>query len=45
MTEAPNTMDTVLDVASEVNFYALEQFEDYPALLETIFGGSQRHPS
>lgn len=42
MTEAPNTMDTVLDVASEVNFYALEQFEDYPALLETIFGGSQR---
>jgi methyl-coenzyme M reductase alpha subunit len=42
MTEAPNTMDTVLDVASEVTFYALEQFEDYPALLETIFGGSQR---
>jgi methyl-coenzyme M reductase alpha subunit len=41
-TEAPNTMDTVLDVASEVNFYSLEQFEDYPALLETIFGGSQR---
>ena len=41
-TEGPNTMDTVLDVASEVNFYALEQFEDYPALLETIFGGSQR---
>lgn len=42
MAEAPNTMDTVLDVASEVTFYALEQFEDYPALLETIFGGSQR---
>jgi methyl-coenzyme M reductase alpha subunit len=42
MNEAPNTMDTVLDVASEVNFYSLEQFEDYPALLETIFGGSQR---
>jgi methyl-coenzyme M reductase alpha subunit len=42
MTEAPNTMDTVLDVGSEVTFYALEQFEDYPALLETIFGGSQR---
>lgn len=40
--EAPNNMDTVLDVASEVTFYALEQFEDYPALLETIFGGSQR---
>ena len=42
MTEAPNTMETVLDVGSEVTFYALEQFEDYPALLETIFGGSQR---
>ncbi|HMK54387.1 MAG TPA: coenzyme-B sulfoethylthiotransferase subunit alpha [Methanobacteriaceae archaeon] len=40
--EAPNNMDTVLDVGSEVTFYALEQFEEYPALLETIFGGSQR---
>ena len=42
MTEAPNTMETVLDVGSEVTFYALEQFEEYPALLETVFGGSQR---
>ncbi len=42
LTEAPNTMETVLDVGSEVTFYALEQFEEYPALLETIFGGSQR---
>ena len=42
MTEAPNNMETVLDVGSEVTFYALEQFEDYPALLETVFGGSQR---
>ncbi|MDP3065737.1 MAG: coenzyme-B sulfoethylthiotransferase subunit alpha [Methanobacteriaceae archaeon] len=41
-TGAPNTMDTVLDVASEVTFYSLEQFEEYPALLDTIFGGSQR---
>jgi methyl-coenzyme M reductase alpha subunit len=40
--EAPNTMETVLDVGSEVTFYALEQFEEYPALLETVFGGSQR---
>lgn len=40
--EAPNNMDTVLDVGSEVAFYALEQYEDYPALLETHFGGSQR---
>ena len=40
--EAPNTMDTVLDVGSEVTFYGLEQYEEYPALLETQFGGSQR---
>lgn len=39
---APNNMDTVLDVASEVTFYGLEQYEEYPALLETQFGGSQR---
>ena len=42
LTEAPNTMDTVLDVGSEVAFYSLEQYEEYPALLETHFGGSQR---
>ncbi|WP_461460899.1 coenzyme-B sulfoethylthiotransferase subunit alpha [Methanobrevibacter sp.] len=42
LTEAPNNMDTVLDVGSEVTFYALEQFEEFPALLETQFGGSQR---
>ena len=35
-------MDTVVDVGSEVSFYALEQYEEYPALLETHFGGSQR---
>ncbi|BAM70306.1 methyl coenzyme M reductase I alpha subunit [Methanothermobacter sp. CaT2] len=40
--EAPNTMDTVLDVATEVTFYGLEQYEEYPALLEDQFGGSQR---
>ena len=42
LTKAPNNMDTVLDVGSEVAFYALEQYEEYPALLETHFGGSQR---
>lgn len=42
ITEAPNTMDTVLDVASEVTFYGLEQYEEYPSLLEDQFGGSQR---
>ncbi|GAB4379373.1 coenzyme-B sulfoethylthiotransferase subunit alpha [Methanothermobacter thermautotrophicus] len=40
--EAPNTMDTVLEVATEVTFYGLEQYEEYPALLEDQFGGSQR---
>ncbi|MCC7559146.1 MULTISPECIES: coenzyme-B sulfoethylthiotransferase subunit alpha [Methanobacterium] len=40
--EAPNTMETVLDVASEVTFYGLEQYEEFPALLEDQFGGSQR---
>ena len=39
---APNNMDTVLDVGTEVAFYALDQYEEYPALLETHFGGSQR---
>ena len=42
LTQAPNNMDTVLDVGTEVAFYALEQYEEYPALLETHFGGSQR---
>ena len=27
-------MDTVLDVGSEVAFYALEQYEDYPVYLK-----------
>ncbi|NLM03303.1 MAG: coenzyme-B sulfoethylthiotransferase subunit alpha [Methanothermobacter wolfeii] len=40
--EAPNTLDTVLDIATEVTFYGLEQYEEYPALLEDQFGGSQR---
>lgn len=40
--EAPNNMETVLDVGTEVTSYALEQYEEYPALLETQFGGSQR---
>ncbi|BAP61906.1 coenzyme-B sulfoethylthiotransferase subunit alpha [Methanococcus maripaludis] len=36
------TMDVVEDVAGEVTLYALEQYNDYPALLEDHFGGSQR---
>jgi methyl-coenzyme M reductase alpha subunit len=30
------------NVASEVTFYGLEQYEEFPALLEDQFGGSQR---
>jgi len=40
--KAPATMDTVLDIATEVTLYALEQYEEYPTLLEDHFGGSQR---
>jgi len=36
------TMDVVEDVAGEVTLYALEQYDEYPALLEDHFGGSQR---
>ncbi|TDA25962.1 MAG: coenzyme-B sulfoethylthiotransferase subunit alpha [Archaeoglobi archaeon] len=40
--KAPRTMDTVLDVATEATLYGLEQYERFPALMETHFGGSQR---
>lgn len=34
--------DLVKDVATEVTMYGLEQYEKYPACMETHFGGSQR---
>ena len=35
-------MDVVEDIAGEVTLYSLEQYDEYPALLEDHFGGSQR---
>ncbi|WP_456481420.1 coenzyme-B sulfoethylthiotransferase subunit alpha, partial [Methanopyrus sp.] len=39
---AEPSMDVVKDVATEVTLYGLEQYERYPAAMETHFGGSQR---
>jgi len=36
------SMDVIEDIAAEVTLYALEQYDEYPALLEDHFGGSQR---
>ena len=35
-------MDLVNKLGTEINSYALEQYERYPAAMETHFGGSQR---
>ncbi|EHP88088.1 coenzyme-B sulfoethylthiotransferase subunit alpha [Methanotorris formicicus] len=39
---AKPTMDVVEDIATEVTLYALECYDEFPALLEDHFGGSQR---
>jgi len=36
------SLDVIEDIAAEVTLYSLEQYERYPALMETHFGGSQR---
>jgi methyl-coenzyme M reductase alpha subunit len=36
------TMDVVEDIATEVTLYSLEQYNEFPTLLEDHFGGSQR---
>nr|CAA50044.1 Methyl coenzyme M reductase [Methanothermus fervidus DSM 2088] len=36
------SMEVVKDIATEVTLYGLEQYEEYPTLLEDHFGGSQR---
>ena len=36
------TQDLVNDLATEVNLNAMEQYEQYPTLMEDHFGGSQR---
>ncbi len=38
----PSNMDEVMKLADDVNTYALEMYERYPAVMETHFGGSQR---
>ena len=38
----PNNMDEIMKLADDVNSYALEMYERYPAVMETHFGGSQR---
>lgn len=36
------TQEIVNDIATEVNLYAMEQYEQFPTLMEDHFGGSQR---
>jgi len=38
----PNDFDKLLKLGDEVNSYALEMYERYPAVMEAHFGGSQR---
>lgn len=42
LTKAKVSMDTILDVATEATEYGLDQYDLYPTLMETHFGGSQR---
>src|SRR5512137_412701 len=41
-TKAPQTQAAVNDIATEVTLYGMEQYEQFPSLLEDHFGGSQR---
>lgn len=38
----PSKYDEVLKLGDDINAYALEMYERYPAIMETHFGGSQR---
>lgn len=38
----PNDFDKLMKLGDEVNSYALEMYERYPAAMEAHFGGSQR---
>ena len=38
----PNDFDKLMELGDEVNTYALEMYERYPAAMEAHFGGSQR---
>ncbi|RZN61136.1 coenzyme-B sulfoethylthiotransferase subunit alpha [Methanonatronarchaeum sp. AMET6-2] len=40
--KAPLDLNTISKISTEVNDYAISCYEDYPGLMETHFGGSQR---
>jgi methyl-coenzyme M reductase alpha subunit len=40
--KAPVKQDVVNDLATEVTLYGMEQYEQFPSVLEDHFGGSQR---
>jgi len=40
--KAPKLLETAKLLATEVNAYGMEQYEEFPTLLEDHFGGSQR---
>ena len=40
--KAPVKQDVVNDLATEVTLYGMEQYEQFPSILEDHFGGSQR---
>jgi methyl-coenzyme M reductase alpha subunit len=42
MAKAKPNQATITDIATEVNLYGMEQYEEYPTALESHFGGSQR---
>lgn len=38
----PNDFDKLMRLGDDINAYALEMYEQYPAVMESHFGGSQR---
>ncbi len=40
--KAKCTQDVISDIATEVNLYGMEQYQEFPTALESHFGGSQR---
>jgi methyl-coenzyme M reductase alpha subunit len=42
LAKAKATQEVINDIATEVNLYGMEQYEEYPTALESHFGGSQR---
>ena len=40
--QAPVTQEAINDIATEVTLYSMEQYEQFPTMMEDHFGGSQR---